>query len=120
MLIRFLIITIYCTDLLILQHLQAAQQSLSRGNNANPMAVNVAIAKYKQQIQNLQNQINAQQAVYVKQQNLQQNSQQQQQHPSGHLSTAGNDYLRNHDSLATLQGNFSELNLNKVKITPRM
>lgn len=79
------------------------------------MAVNVAIAKYKQQIQNLQNQINAQQAVYVKQQNLQQNSQQQQQHASGHINTAGNDYLRNHDSLATLQGNFSELNLNKVK-----
>lgn len=78
---------------------------------------NVAIAKYKQQIQNLQNQINAQQAVYVKQQNIQQNAQQQQQHPSGHLNNAANDYLRNHDSLATLQGNFSELNLNKVNFT---
>ncbi|KAH8395735.1 hypothetical protein KR222_007550 [Zaprionus bogoriensis] len=96
-----------------IKHLQAAQQSLSRGNNANPMAVNVAIAKYKQQIQNLQNQINAQQAIYVKQQNLQQTSQQQQQHSSGHLNSAANDYLRNHDSIATLQGNFSELNLNK-------
>lgn len=78
---------------------------------------NVAIAKYKQQIQNLQNQINAQQAVYVKQQNIQQNAQQPQQHPSGHLNNAANDYLRNHDSLATLQGNFSELNLNKVNFT---
>ncbi|KRF85369.1 protein Gawky isoform X2 [Drosophila virilis] len=97
-----------------IKHLQAAQQSLSRGSNANPMVVNVTIAKYKQQIQNLQNQINAQQAVYIKQQNLQQNSQQQQQqHPSGHINNSGNDYLRNHDAITTLQGNFSELNLNK-------
>ncbi|KAH8376030.1 hypothetical protein KR093_005602 [Drosophila rubida] len=97
-----------------IKHLQAAQQSLSRGSNANPMPVNVAIAKYKQQIQTLQNQINAQQAVYLKQQNLQQNSQQQQpQHSSGHLNNSANDYLRNHDAIATLQGNFSELNLNK-------
>lgn len=81
------------------------------------MVVNVAIAKYKQQIQNLQNQINAQQAVYIKQQNLQQNSQQQQQqHQSGHLNNSGNDYLRNHDAIATLQGNFPELSLNKVRI----
>lgn len=79
------------------------------------MAVNVAIAKYKQQIQTLQNQINAQQAVYLKQQNLQQNSQQQQQHSTGHLNNSGNDYLRNHDAIATLQGNFSELNINKVR-----
>ncbi|KAH8272446.1 hypothetical protein KR044_002972 [Drosophila immigrans] len=97
-----------------IKHLQAAQQSLSRGSNANPMAVNVAIAKYKQQIQTLQNQINAQQAVYLKQQNLQQNSQQQQpQHSSGHLNNSANDYLRNNDAIATLQTNFSELNLNK-------
>ncbi|XP_034112021.1 protein Gawky isoform X1 [Drosophila albomicans] len=93
-----------------IKHLQAAQQSLSRGSNANPMAVNVAIAKYKQQIQTLQNQINAQQAVYLKQQNSQQ---QQSQHSSGHLNNVSNDYLRNHDAIATLQGNFSELNLNK-------
>ncbi|XP_033150541.1 protein Gawky isoform X1 [Drosophila busckii] len=98
----------------LIKHLQAAQQSLSR-SNANPMAVNVAIAKYKQQIQNVQNQINAQQSVYVKQQNLQQQNPQQQQphHPSGHLNNSSNDYLRNHEAISTLQGNFSELNLNK-------
>ncbi|SPP88999.1 blast:Protein Gawky [Drosophila guanche] len=104
-----------------IKHLQAAQQSLARGGNANPMAVNVAIAKYKQQIQNLQNQINAQQAVYIKQQNLQPNSQQQQQqqqqqpqqHQSAHLNNSGNDYMRGHDAINNLQGNFSELNLNK-------
>ncbi|KAH8309909.1 hypothetical protein KR059_003557 [Drosophila kikkawai] len=104
-----------------IKHLQAAQQSLARGGNANPMAVNVAISKYKQQIQNLQNQINAQQAVYVKQQQLQQQNmqpnsqqqQQQQQHPSAHLNTSNNDYLRNHDAINNLQSNFTELNINK-------
>ncbi|EDW99326.1 protein Gawky isoform X1 [Drosophila yakuba] len=100
-----------------IKHLQAAQQSLARGGNANPMAVNVAISKYKQQIQNLQNQINAQQAIYVKQQNMQPTSQQQQsqqqQHPSVHLSNSGNDYLRGHDAINNLQSNFSELNINK-------
>lgn len=106
------------------QHLQAAQQSLTRGGNVNPMAVNVAISKYKQQIQNLQNQINAQQAVYVKQQNMQPTSQQQQpqqqQLPSVHLSNSGNDYLRGHDAINNLQSNFSELNINKVnKISSR-
>lgn len=83
------------------------------------MAVNVAISKYKQHIQNLQNQINAQQAVYVKQQqqqNMQPNSQQQQQqqHPSAHLNTSSNDYLRGHDAINNLQNNFTELNINKV------
>ncbi|KAH8269795.1 hypothetical protein KR018_008133 [Drosophila ironensis] len=99
-----------------IKHLQAAQQSLSRGGNANPMAVNVAISKYKQQIQNLQNQINAQQAVYVKQ-NLPPASQQQppqaQPHPSSHLTNSSNDYLRGHDAINNLQTNFSELNINK-------
>ncbi|XP_017051370.1 protein Gawky isoform X2 [Drosophila ficusphila] len=101
-----------------IKHLQAAQQSLARGGNANPMAVNVAISKYKQQIQNLQNQINAQQAVYVKQQNMQPTSQQQQpqqpqQHPSVHLNNSGNEYLRSHDAINNLPSNFSELNINK-------
>ncbi|KAH8256375.1 hypothetical protein KR032_005303 [Drosophila birchii] len=103
-----------------IKHLQAAQQSLARGGNANPMAVNVAISKYKQQIQNLQNQINAQQAVYVKQQqqqnmqpNSQQQQQQQQQHPPAHLNTSNNDYLRGHDAINNLQNNFTELNINK-------
>ncbi|EDW83596.2 uncharacterized protein Dwil_GK13697, isoform C [Drosophila willistoni] len=108
--------------LINIKNLQAAQSSLSRGGNANPMAVNVAIAKYKQQIQTLQNQINAQQAVYIKQQqqqqNLQPNSQQQQPpHPSAHLNSSGNDYLRGHDAIANLPGNFSELNLNKPTYT---
>ncbi|EDV33650.2 uncharacterized protein Dana_GF19039, isoform D [Drosophila ananassae] len=99
-----------------IKHLQAAQQSLARGGNANPMAVNVAIAKYKQQIQNLQNQINAQQSVYVKQQNVPPTSQQQQaqaQQHQTHLNNSANDYLRGHDPINNLQNNFPELNLNK-------
>lgn len=91
------------------QHLQGAQQSLARsGNNGNTL---LAIAKYKQQIQNLQNQINAQQAIHIKQQQaLQPNP-----HPAAaHINNTNNEYLRSHDSMTALQGNFSEMNLNKV------
>lgn len=83
------------------------------------MAVNVAISKYKQQIQNLQNQINAQQSVYVKQQNIPPTSQQQQpqaQQHQTHLNSSANDYLRGHDPINNLQNNFPELNINKVII----
>lgn len=74
----------------------------------NSMQLSLTIAKYKQQITSLQSQINAQQTIYIKQQQ-QQIQQQQHQH-------AGNtEFIRNHhDALSALQGNFSELNLNKV------
>uniref|UniRef100_A0A1I8NHN0 UBA domain-containing protein n=1 Tax=Musca domestica TaxID=7370 RepID=A0A1I8NHN0_MUSDO len=91
-----------------IKHLQGAQQSLARsGNNGNTL---LAIAKYKQQIQNLQNQINAQQAIHIKQQQaLQPNP-----HPAAaHINNTNNEYLRSHDSMTALQGNFSEMNLNK-------
>ncbi|KAH8335847.1 hypothetical protein KR074_006314 [Drosophila pseudoananassae] len=97
-----------------IKHLQAAQQSLARGANSNPMAVNVAISKYKQQIQNLQNQINAQQSVYVKPQNIPPTSQQPQpQQHQTHLNNSANDYLRSHDAINNLQNNYPELNINK-------
>lgn len=100
---------------LLLQHLQGAQASLGRGNNASNMQINVTVAKYKQQISNLQSQINAQQAVYVKQQQPQQQSQQQPHPAATHVTGANVEYLRGqHDAISALQGNFSEMNLNKV------
>lgn len=64
-----------------------------------------AASKYKQQISNLQNQISAQQAIYMKQQ-------QQQQNP--HV-----DFLRNHqDPIASLQNNFSDMAVNKDQHNP--
>lgn len=91
-----------------IKHLQGAQQSLARsGNNGNTL---LAIAKYKQQIQNLQNQINAQQAIYIKQQQALQPT----PHSAGtHINNTNNEYLRSHDAISALQGNFSEINLNK-------
>lgn len=72
----------------------------------NSMQLSLTIAKYKQQITSLQSQINAQQAIYIKQQQIQQ---QQHQH------VGNTEFIRNHhDALSALQGNFSELNLNKV------
>lgn len=103
-----------------IKHLQGAEQSIARGNNANNIQLNVQIAKYKQQIQNLQNQINTQQAVYVKQQQQQQQQQQhqamqqqnpqQQQHPAHVGGANAADYLR-HDAISALQGNFNEMNI---------
>lgn len=71
------------------------------------MQLSLTIAKYKQQITSLQSQINAQQAIYIKQQ--QQIQQQQHQH------VGGSEFIRNHhDAMTALQANFNELNLNKV------
>lgn len=64
-----------------------------------------AASKYKQQIASLQNQISAQQAIYMKQQ-------QQQQNP--HV-----DFLRNHqDPIVPLQNNFSDMGMNKDQHNP--
>lgn len=74
----------------------------SRGG-VNGLQHSVAVTKLKQQISNLQNQITAQQAIYVKQQQ------------SSHSGASGDFVLRSqHDPIATLQGNFSEIALNKV------
>lgn len=67
-----------------------------------------AASKYKQQIANLQNQISAQQAIYMKQQ------QQQQQPPNPHV-----DFLRNHqDPIVPLQSNFGDMSMNKDQHNP--
>ncbi|XP_053969014.1 protein Gawky isoform X2 [Anastrepha ludens] len=96
-----------------IKHLQAAQQSLTRGgNNANNSQISYAIAKYKQQIQNLQNQINAQQAFILKQK--QQSMPQNAQHSAAHVNSSNLEYIRGqHDAINALQSNFSEMNLAK-------
>lgn len=77
-------------------------------SGVNSLQVSVTITKLKQQIANLQNQIAAQQAVYVKQQ-------QSSSHGMGGGST--NDYLRGqHDAINSLQGTFTEMSMNKVTI----
>ncbi|XP_036223041.1 protein Gawky isoform X2 [Bactrocera oleae] len=97
-----------------IKHLQAAQQSLTRGgNNANNSQISYAIAKYKQQIQNLQNQINAHQAFILKQKQQQSIPQNTQQHPAAHANNSNMEYMRQHDAISALQGNFSEMNLTK-------
>lgn len=87
------------------------------------MQVSVAITKLKQQIANLQNQIAAQQAVYVKQQAA--------QHGGGCAGGGvpgglggSNDYLRGgnggggdgisgpHDPIGQLQGQFTNMTMN--------
>ncbi|XP_037952766.1 protein Gawky isoform X2 [Teleopsis dalmanni] len=91
-----------------IKHLQGAQQTLSR--NTNNIQINTAITKYKQQIQNLQNQINTQQAIYIKQQ---QSLQQPSQHPIAHVNNT--EYLRGqHEAINALQGSFSDMTLSKT------
>lgn len=97
--------------------------SMNRGG-VNSLQVSVTITKLKQQIANLQNQIAAQQAVYVKQQSAGhgggggQGGQGGQNQGQGGVSGMGgstNDYLRNqHDPISTLQGPFAEMSMNKV------
>lgn len=88
------------------------QSSLDKRSTTVVLQCSVLITKAKQQIQNLQNQIAAQQAIYVKQQ--------QQQHlPGGGVpqsavnQSAGTDFFKTniHDSINALQGNFVELGL---------
>ncbi|XP_019771364.1 protein Gawky isoform X3 [Dendroctonus ponderosae] len=83
-------------------HQLAAQSSKVNLSNPTHMQYSVLITKTKQQIINIQNQIQAQQAHYVKQQ------QQQQQ-------GIGYDFKSNpmHESINALQSNFSDLTLNK-------
>lgn len=89
-----------------IKHLQGAQTSIQR-NPMNNLQLSVTITKYKQQITNLQNQINAQQALYVKQQ-------QAVSVATSHVGSSSTEYLRGqHDAISALQSNFSEISLNK-------
>lgn len=88
---------------------------MSRGG-VNNIQMTLNIAKLKLSISTLQNQIAAQQAIYVKQQ-----QQQQGQHGgmggAGGSTSTSNDYLRgvqHSDSINALQGSFSEMSMNKV------
>lgn len=81
--------------------------SMNRGG-VNSLQVSVTMAKLKQQIANLQNQIAAQQAVYMKQQSS--------VHASAAINAASNEFLRGtHDSINALQGSFADISMNKVK-----
>lgn len=99
----------------LLQQIKTLQQLISQQTIATSHAINgkpnsafmqcsVLITKTKQQIQNLQNQIAAQQAVYVK----------QQQHQSS-MGAAYDTFKTNtmHDSINSLQSNFGDLGINK-------
>ncbi|XP_055689927.1 protein Gawky isoform X3 [Lutzomyia longipalpis] len=86
-----------------IKQLQLTQSNMSRGG-INGLQHSVTVTKLKQQISNLQNQISAQQAIYVKQQQS---------------SHSGDFVLRpQHDPIASLQGNFSEIALNKQEQPP--
>lgn len=70
----------------------------------------MAVTKLKQQISSLQNQIAAQQAVYVKQQAAQHGG-----NVGGGGGGGNNEFLRNqHDPINSLQGNFTDMSINKV------
>ncbi|XP_059609723.1 protein Gawky isoform X2 [Phlebotomus argentipes] len=84
-----------------IKQLQLTQSNMTSRSGMNGLQHSVAVTKLKQQISNLQNQITAQQAIYVKQQQ------------SSHAN-AGDFVLRTpHDPIVSLQGNFSEITLNK-------
>ncbi|XP_045477567.1 protein Gawky isoform X3 [Harmonia axyridis] len=87
---------------------QIATQSCMKGQQNNTiLQCSVLITKTKQQITNLQNQIAAQQAIYVKQ-----------QHQS--LTGGPNDFLKNtsmHDSINSMQTNFAELGIKDPQLS---
>lgn len=93
-------------QLMTQQQMAQTQGTLGKPNSQMVLQCSVLITKTKQQIQNLQNQIAAQQAIYVK----------QQQHVGGGGgSTTPADFFKTnmHDSLNALQNNFSELAITK-------
>lgn len=77
-------------------------QPLNKGSSNTVLHLSVQITKSKQQIHNLQNQIAAQQAIYVK----------QQQHQ---IAPQQGDFFKTNlpDPLSALQSNFSDLGINK-------
>ncbi|KAK9888232.1 hypothetical protein WA026_000500 [Henosepilachna vigintioctopunctata] len=105
----------------LLQQIKALQQLANQQSMAQSQCINgkpnsnailqcsVLITKTKQQITNLQNQIAAQQAIYVKQ-----------QHQGGLGGGGPNDFLKNtgmHDSLNAMQSNFADLGIKEAQIS---
>ncbi|XP_062546138.1 protein Gawky-like isoform X2 [Armigeres subalbatus] len=91
-----------------IKQLQVMQSNLNRsgGGGANAVQISLAINKLKSQIGNLQNQITAQQTIYMKQQ-------QQQNNPNA-VPGAGhpaNDLFRTPSDLSGLPGTFSDMSL---------
>lgn len=110
-----------------IRQMQHIQNNLARSGGATGVStvqLTMQINKHKAQIGNLQNQITAQQAIYVKQQQQQQQHQQQQQPGGPHqppnvgLGGAAADFLRQQD-LVSLQNNFSDMAMGgKEPVTP--
>ncbi|XP_053663220.1 protein Gawky-like [Anopheles marshallii] len=115
-----------------IKQLNVMQNNLSRtggGGGVNAVQMSIAINKLKSQIASLQNQINMQQANYLKQQQQQQQHQQHQQQPPhpGSLNAAnvnvsaiaaggggnhpGTDLFRGPSDLTGLPGSFAEMAL---------
>ncbi|XP_037045653.1 protein Gawky isoform X3 [Bradysia coprophila] len=97
-----------------IKQLQMTTTNMNRGG-VNSIQMTLTITKLKLAISSLQNQIAAQQAIYVKQQ-------QQGQHGgmgnTGGSTSTSNDYLRgvqHSDSINALQGTFSEMSMNKLQ-----
>ncbi|KAG0713063.1 Protein Gawky [Chionoecetes opilio] len=94
------------------QALWQAQAHLNKNSSTTLLQLNINITKTKQQIQNLQNQIAAQQALYVKQQQQQQHHQ---LHP--HLSAAAGppgtpqDFFNKPSLPEQLYGSFNQLSV---------
>lgn len=111
-----------------LQHLQLNSQhpssSLIKPNTTTALQVSVQITKTKQQIANLQNQIVAQQALYVKQQqilqqHLQQQQQQQQQQQTAVAVAAADFFKPSAIDLNLIQGGLQDVSLKEaVPTTP--
>ncbi|XP_063224189.1 protein Gawky isoform X2 [Bacillus rossius redtenbacheri] len=99
----------------LLQQIKVLQQLLqqqavihaqpAKSNSNAVLQVSVQITKTKQQINNLQNQIASQQAIYVKQQ--------QQHHHMSQGPQPGDYKTSYHDPLASLHSNFTDLSISK-------
>ncbi|XP_062546140.1 protein Gawky-like isoform X1 [Armigeres subalbatus] len=109
-----------------IRQMQHIQNNLARSGGATGVStvqLTMQINKHKAQISQLQQQIAAQQAIYVKQQQQPQQHQptgphQQPGTPSGmNAGLGGADFLRQQD-LVSLQSNFSDMALGKDPVTP--
>lgn len=91
-----------------IKQLQVMQSNLSRsgGGGVNAVQISLAITKLKSQIGNLQNQITAQQSIYVKQQQQQNNA-----NPGPGGVHPGNDIFRTPGDLSGLPGHFADMAL---------
>ncbi|XP_058815309.1 protein Gawky-like [Topomyia yanbarensis] len=91
-----------------IKQLQVMQSNLNRsgGGGVSAVQISLAINKLKSQIGNLQNQITAQQTIYVKQQQQQNNP-----NPVSGAGHPGNDLFRTPNDLSGLPGNFSDMSL---------